>query len=264
MRRLDADIPERWDDIRLNDAIIAQLLGLGRIPGPDLELPGWTEEVLGQLRSSEARVVSGERALQGVALLFIENRRRVVQHGRTLSDLTESMGELAELRAMIRRQEGMISSLTDRVMRLEGWRRRSRRSSGDSLGSSRSSVYGSAWSGSGTRADPVVESRVEVRFLEPTSSEEEREVHMAENVRPVPVRAPTPGLGRPSLAERLGVNYNLWRNNGGTSDGDQSGSDGRAGISEEVRQVIRGDSPTIRFGCVPPPPYMSEEGPAPM
>ena len=36
VRRLDA-----------NDAIIAQLLRLGCIPGPDLELPGWTEEVLG-------------------------------------------------------------------------------------------------------------------------------------------------------------------------------------------------------------------------
>ena len=101
MRRLDADVPERWDDVRLNDAIIAQLMGSGRIPGPDLELSGWTEEMLGRLRVSEARMVSGERALQGAALLFIENRRWVVQHGRTLSDLTESMGELAELRAMI-------------------------------------------------------------------------------------------------------------------------------------------------------------------
>ena len=209
-------------------------------------------------------MVSGERALQGAALLFIENRRRVVQHGQTLSDLTESMGELAELRAMIRRQEEVISSLTDRVTRLERWRMRWRRGSSNSSGSSRSSVYGSAWSGSGTRADPVVESRVEVRFLEPTSSEEEREVHVAENVRPVPVHAPTPGPSRPSLAERLGVNYKLWRNNGRTSDGDQSGSEGRARVSEEVRQVIRDDPPTFRFGSVPPPPYVSDEGPAPM
>ena len=56
-RWLDADIPVRWDDVCLNDAIIAQLLGSGCIPGPDLELPGWTEEVLGWLRSSEARMV---------------------------------------------------------------------------------------------------------------------------------------------------------------------------------------------------------------
>ena len=268
--RLDVVVPERWDDVRLNDAIIAQLLGSGRIPGPDLELLGWTEEILGWLRASEARMVTGERALQGAALLFIENRCQVVQHGQTLSDLTESMGELAKLRAMIRRQEETISSLTDRVTRLEGWRRRSRRSSGDSSGSSRSSVYGSAWSG--TRADPVVESRVEVRFLEPTSSEEERDVHVVENVRPVPVRAPTPGLSRPSLAERLGVNYDLWKNNGGTSDGDQSGSEGRAGVGEGVRRVIWGDPPTIWFGSVPllleysppPPVYIGEEGPAPM
>ena len=254
------------------DTIITQLLGSGRIPGPDLELPEWTGEMLRQLRLSEARLVSGERAFQGAALLFIESRRRVVQHGRALSDLTESMGELAELRAMIRRQEEMISSLTDRVTRLERWRTRSRRGSGNSSGSSRSSVYGSAWSGSGTRADPVVESWVQINFLEPTSSEEEREVHVAENARPVPVRPPTPGPSRPSLAERLGVNYDLWRNNGGTLDGDQSGSKGRAGVSEGVRRVIRGDPPTIRFGSVPPlpeyspapPAYISEDGPAPM
>ena len=214
-------------------------------------------------------MVSGERALQGAALLFIENQRRVVQHGRALSDLTESMGELVELRAMIWRQEETISSLTDCVMGLERWRRNSRRSSGDSSGSSRSSIYGSAWSSSGTRADPVVESRMEVRFLEPMSSEEERDVHMAENVRPVPVRAPTPGPSRPSLAERLGVNYDLWRNNSGTSDGDQSSSNGRAGVSEEVRQVIWGTPLAIRFGSVPPlpeyssapPAYISEDGP---
>ena len=270
--QLDADIPERWDDVRLNDVIVTQLLGSGHIPGPDLELPGWTEEVLGRLRSSEARMVSGERALQGAALLFVENQCRVVQHSRTLSDLTESMGELAELRAMIRRQEETISSLTDRVMRLERWRRNLRRSSGDSSGSSRSSIYGSAWSGSGTRVDPVVESRVKVHFLEPTSSEEERDVHVVENVRLVPVCAPTPGPSRPSLAECLGMNYDLWRNNSGTLDGDPSGSDGRAGVSKGVRRVIWGDPLTIWFGSVPPlpeyspapPAYISEEGPAPM
>ena len=60
---------------------------------------------------------------------------------------------------MIRRQEETISSLTDRVMRLERWRRNLRRNSGNSSGTSGSSVYGSTWSGSGTRADPVVESR---------------------------------------------------------------------------------------------------------
>ena len=116
---LDTDVPECWDNLHLNDTIIAQLLGSGRIPGPDLELPGWTEEVLRRLRSSEARMVSGERALQGATLLFIENRCRVVQHGRALSDLMESMGELTELRAMVRRQGETISSSTDRVTRLE-------------------------------------------------------------------------------------------------------------------------------------------------
>ena len=124
------------------------------------------------------------------------------------------------------------------MTRLERWRRSLRRGSGDSSGTSLGhSIYGSAWSGSGTRKSPVVEHQVQVNFLEPVSSseEEEREVHVVENIRPVPVQAPTPGPSRPSLAEHLGVNYNLWRNNGGTSDGDQSGSDGWARVSKEVR-----------------------------
>ena len=218
-------------------------------------------------------MVSGERAFQGATLLFIENRCRVVQHGRTLSDLMESMGELAELRAMVRRQGETISLLTDCVMGLERWRRNSRRGLGLSSGrSSGDSIYGSAWSGSGTRADPTVERRVQVNFLEPVSSEEEREVHMAENVRLVLVCAPTPGPSCPSLAEHLGVNYDLWRNNSRTSDGDQSGSDGRARVSKGVWWVIWSDPPAIRFGSVPPlpeyslapPACISEEGPAPM
>ena len=129
---MDADVPERWDNVHLNDAIITQLQGSGCIPGPDLELPGWTKEMLGQLRSLEARMVLGKRAFQGAALFFIENQCQVVQHGQTLSDLTESMGELAELRAMIRRQGETISSLMDCVTRLERWRRSLRRSLGGS------------------------------------------------------------------------------------------------------------------------------------
>ena len=73
-RRLDANVPERWDNVLLNDAIIAQLLGSGRIPGPDLELLGWTKEVLGQLRSSEARMVLGEGASRGRPLSGMGDR----------------------------------------------------------------------------------------------------------------------------------------------------------------------------------------------
>ena len=113
---------------------------------------------------------------------------------------------------------------------------------------------------------------VQVNFLEPVSSEEEREVHVAENVRPVLVRALTPGPSHLSLAECLGMNYDLCRDNGRTSDGDMGGPNGRAGVSEELRQIIRGDSLTIWFGSVPPlpeyslapPAYISKEGLAPM
>ena len=66
--QLNAKHPECWDDIHLNDAIIAQLQGSGHIPGPDLELSGWTEEMLGRLRLSEVRMVLGEGVFQG--LLF--------------------------------------------------------------------------------------------------------------------------------------------------------------------------------------------------
>ena len=185
----------------------------------------------------------------------------------------ESMGELAKLRAMVRRQGETISLLADCVMRLERWRRNSRRGSGTSSGRSLGDSFnGSAWSGSGTRESLIVEHWVQVNFLEPvSSSEEEREVHVAENVRLVPVCAPTLSPSHPSLAEHLGVNFELWRNNSGTSDGDQSGSDGRAGVSKEVRWVIWGTPPVIQFGSVPtlpeyvqPPPYIAENGPAPM
>ena len=211
-------------------------------------------------------MVLGERVFQGAALLLIENHCQVVQHSRALSDLTKSMGELAKLRAMVRRQLEMILSLTDWVMRLERWRRNLRRGLGSSLGRSLGeSIYGSAWSGSGTRESPIVECWVVVNFLEPMSSEEEREVQVAENIRLVPVCPPTPGLSCPSLAECLGVNFNLWRNNDRTSDGAKSGSDGRAGVSEEVKQVIWGTPPVIRFGSVPalleyvqPPPYIRQ------
>ena len=167
----------------------------------------------------------------------------------------------------------MISSLTDRVTRLERWRRNLRRNSGSPSGrSSGESVYGSAWSGSGTRVEPVVEHQVQANFLEPTSSEEEREVHVAENVRPVPVRVPTPSPSHPSLTKRLGVEYACWRHNNGTLDGDQVSSNDRSGVSEGVRWVVQGDPPTIWFGSVPPLPeyspaplaYISKDGPAPM
>ena len=143
-----------------------------------------------------------------------------------------------------------------------------RRGLGTSLGRSLGdSIDGPAWSGSGTRESPIVERWVQVNFLEPVSSEEEeREVHVVENVRLVPVCPPTPSLSCPSLAECLRVNYDLWRNNGGTLDGDQGGSDGRARVSEEIRRVIQGTPPVIQFGSVPilpehvqPPPYIDEE-----
>ena len=91
---------------------------------------------------------------------------------------------------------------------------------------------------------------------------------MAENPVLVPVHPPTPGLSHPSLAEHLRVNYDLWRNNGVSSDGDQSGSDGQAGVSEGVRWVIWGAPLIIQFGSIdpndPPPPYIREDGLAPM
>ena len=85
----------------------------------------------------------------------------------------------------------MISLLTDHVMRPEGIVEGVLGdSSGQSLGSS---IYGSAWSSSGTRDSPIVECWVQVNFLEPMSSSEgEREAHVVENTKPVLVRAPTP------------------------------------------------------------------------
>ena len=78
--RLDADVPERWDDVHLNDAIIAQLLGSGHIPGPDLELPGWTEEVLGRLTLGANPYLPTRYVLSS---LWVLNQN--TQHGPTRS-----------------------------------------------------------------------------------------------------------------------------------------------------------------------------------
>ena len=229
-------------------------------------------EVLSRIQEPEAWMVTGERAFQAAGLLFMENWHQVVQNSQKLDNLVESMGELRELRQMVRRQGEMILSLTYCIMRLERRSRRSRRSLGDSLScSSGSSFYGTAWTGSWTRELLVVEHPVQVNFLEPVNdSEEDREVCMVENVRPVLVRALTLGLSCLSLAQRLGINFWLWRNNGGTSDRDQSGFEGWAGVSEGVRWVIQGSPPRLCFGSVdlelatPPPPYIRDDQLAPM
>ena len=173
----------------------------------------------------------------------------VTQHTQKFKNLMELMGVLWEMREALRKQERTIMSLTNCVKVLE--RRERRRSSGSSSSWGMGSpVYGTAWTGSGTRVPPVMEHPVQINFLEPVSdSEEEREVHVVENTKPVLVRALTLGLSHPSLAERLGVNFSLWRDNGGTSDGDQSGSDGWAGVNLEVRQVIQG-SPLSGLYCL--------------
>ena len=172
-------------------------------------------------------MVTGERAFQVVGLLFMENQCQVVQNSLKLDDLMESMGKSRELRHTVTAQEQTISSLTDRLMRLERCRR-DRRGLGSLLSQgSGPLVYRSTWSRSGTRELPIVETQVQVDYLKPVSnSEGEGEIHVVENPVPVPVHPPTPSPAHPSLAKHLGVNYNLWRNNGGTSDGDQSGSEG--------------------------------------
>ena len=81
---------ERWGDVHLNDAIIAQVLAIGQ-NCQDMELPKWVVEMLSWIREPEARMVTGERALQAASLLFMENRCQVVQNSWKLDDLVESM-----------------------------------------------------------------------------------------------------------------------------------------------------------------------------
>ena len=123
---------KRWGDVRLNNAIIAQVLAIGQ-NHQDRKLLKWVVEMLSQIREPEAWIVTGKRAFQATGLLFMENWHWVVQNSQKLDDLVESMSELRELRHTIMVQEQTILSLTDHIVRLERRSRRDRRGSGSSL-----------------------------------------------------------------------------------------------------------------------------------
>ena len=55
-----------WDDLRLNDVIMAQLQS-SSVPN-EASLMAWEREIMGRLLHPEVRMVSGERALQASSL----------------------------------------------------------------------------------------------------------------------------------------------------------------------------------------------------
>ena len=190
MSQHGANHGEHWSNIHLNNLIIAQVLATGwncRY----MDMPVWVEEMLDWWTKSKVRMVSGECAFQAAGLFYMDNHQSITQHAQKFEDLVESMGELREVKETLRRQEQRIMSLTNCVKVLE---RRRREASGSSSSQGMgSSIYGTAWTSSGTRCSPVTKRPVQINFLEPVdNSEGEREVHVAENVNPVPVRAPTP------------------------------------------------------------------------
>ena len=57
---------EIWEDLRLNDVIMAQLQA-SSVP-TEASLTAWEREIMGRLLHPEVRMVSGERALQASSL----------------------------------------------------------------------------------------------------------------------------------------------------------------------------------------------------
>ena len=66
VRSRGANNGEIWDDLRLNDVIMAQLQA-SSVPN-EASLTAWEREIMGQLLHLEVRMVSGERALQASSL----------------------------------------------------------------------------------------------------------------------------------------------------------------------------------------------------
>ena len=74
-----------WDDLRLNDVIMAQLQA-SLVP-TEASLTAWELEIMGQLLHPEVRMVLGERALQASSLFTHRTRTMIVRcWNRVLSE----------------------------------------------------------------------------------------------------------------------------------------------------------------------------------
>ena len=127
---------EIWDDLRLNDVIMAQFQA-SSVP-TEASLMAWEREIMSRLLHLEVRMVSGERALQASSLFTRRTRTMIVHCWNRVHEIREEFSHVDALEELVTEQRNMLESLTDRVRILEGWVNRGHRSNW-SFGSSRSS-----------------------------------------------------------------------------------------------------------------------------
>ena len=159
---------EIWEDLRLNDVIMAQLQA-SSIP-TEASLTAWEREIMGQLLHPEVRMVFGERALQASSLFTCRTRTMIVRCWNRVQEVGDEFSRVDALEEMVVEQRNMIESLTDKVRILEGRVRRGRVgcanwSSGSSGSGSRlshslgDSSYGAP--GEAIHQEPTVPERLE-------------------------------------------------------------------------------------------------------
>ena len=144
IRRQGANRGERWSDLRINDAIIAQTLA-SRDSVADIPTHGWEEEIMGRVCEAESRMITGEVAFAAARLFALESRRQI---NRVNEQLEEALTTIEEMRDSISGHEETIRSLDSRVEMLEEQARRRRRRVRQSRSSGSSGPPSSRSSGS--------------------------------------------------------------------------------------------------------------------
>ena len=86
---------EVWDDLCLNDVIMAQLQA-SSVP-TEASLTAWEREIMGCLLHPEVRMVSGERALQASSLFTRHTRTMIVRCWNWVHEIREEFSHVDEL-----------------------------------------------------------------------------------------------------------------------------------------------------------------------
>ena len=159
---------EIWDDLRLNNMIMAQIQA-SSVP-TEASLMAWEREIMGCLLHPEVRMVSGERALQASSLFTHRTRTMIVCCWNRVQEVGNEFSRVDALEELVAEQSNTIESLMDRVRFLEGqvnrgrvhWTNRSSGLLGSRSRSSRSlgdSSYGNP--GEAIHQAPTVPERLE-------------------------------------------------------------------------------------------------------
>ena len=109
---------EIWEDLHLNDVIMAQLQA-SLVP-TEASLTAWEREIMGRLLHPEVRMVSGERALQTSSLFTHHTCTMIVHCWNQIQEVGNEFSRVDALEELVAEQRDMIKSLTDQVRLLEG------------------------------------------------------------------------------------------------------------------------------------------------